>query len=230
VDNPKNLKYDYTYKPPGPMVSPAAGQLPINDLLSPGEHVLWSGQPPQGLVVLRAQDLAIVPFFVVWTGFSLFWEAMAVGMLFVDGESLLSPALCMPLFGLPFVGIGLYMLGGRFIMDIPVRRNTYYALTDRRAMIVSGVRDRNVTSMPLDKIENVDMTLHRNGCGTLKFAGDRNVRMARVNYSMNGINYGVPTFDHIQEPKRVYDLVLKAQDDLMVRQHGYVPEGRSDEK
>jgi hypothetical protein len=32
-----------------------------------------------------------------------------------------------------------------------------------------------------------------------------------------------PAFDHIPDPKKVYDLVLKAQDDLTVRQHGYTP-------
>jgi hypothetical protein len=34
----------------------------------------------------------------------------------------------------------------------------------------------------------------------------------------------LPAFDHIGDPKKVYHLVLKAQEDLTVRQHGYTPE------
>jgi hypothetical protein len=227
VDISQNLKYDYTYKPPGYDAPSSAGmQRPIDDLLSPGEKVLWRGQPPSGLLVLRHQDLVLMPFFLVWTGFSLFWELMALAMVFAGGEAA-GPGICFPLFGLPFVAIGLYMLIGRFIMDVPARRRTYYALTDRRVLIVSGLRDRNVTSLPLGKIDNVEMILHRNGTGTLMFSGPMSTRMARGRYYSSGSGYNstIPAFDHIQDPKAVYDMALKAQDDLIVRQHGYTPQG-----
>lgn len=225
VDLPKNLKYDYTYKPPGyDAPYSARTREPIDEVLSPGERVLWRGQPPQSLLLFRAQDLALVPFFVIWTGFSLFWEAMAIGAFLEGGMG--GPGICMPLFGLPFVAIGLFMLGGRFIMDVPARRRTYYGLTDRRVLIVSGLRDRSIVSVPLDKIHNVEMILHRNGKGTLMFSGQVKAKMARGRYYSSGVNYNstVPSFDHIPDPKAVYDMVLEAQDDLKVRQRGYIPE------
>jgi hypothetical protein len=226
VDSSKNLKFDYTYRPPGYDAQTSAGQRqPIDDLLNTGEKVLWRGQPPSGLLVLRPQDLVLMPFFLVWTGFSLFWELMALGVVFAGGEDLAGPGICFPLFGLPFVAIGLYMLVGRFILDVPARRRTYYALTDRRVLIVSGLRERSVNSLLLDKIENVEMLIHRNGTGTIMFSGPRSTSMARGRYYSSGVNYNsiVPSFDHIQNPKAVYDMILEAQDDLTVRQHGYTP-------
>ncbi len=223
VDLSKNLKYDYTYKPPGSSATVAMGQsAPIDGLLSPGERVLWSGQPPRKLLMLNAGDLFLIPFFLFWTGFSCFWEAMAIAGFLSDP---VSPAICMPLFGLPFVAIGLFMLGGRFVGDALARRSTYYALTDRRAMIVSGRRSQTVTSVPLEKIENVVMTVHRNGTGTLAFAGGPGAALFASAYiysrSSKDGSSPPPVFDHIPDPKKVYDMVMEAQDDLTVRQHGY---------
>jgi hypothetical protein len=227
VDPSKDLKYDYTYKPHGYNV-PAAGrkQSPMEALLSSGEKVLWTGQPPRNLLVLHMADLFIVPFFIFWTGFACFWEAMAIGGFLEGGMG--AAGICMPLFGLPFVAIGFFMLGGRFVGDVLVRRRTYYALTDRRVLIVTGLRGQNVTTLPLERIDSVGMNIHRNGTGTLTFTGGPDAAKfgSATIYARstgNGAN-APPLFDHIADPKRVYDLILKAQDDLTVRQHGYTPE------
>ncbi len=60
------------------------------------------------------------------------------------------------------------------------------------------------------------------------FAGGPNViRLGGITYYTGSIGNSQgtmpPSFDHIPDPKKVYDLVLKAQDDLTVRQHGYTP-------
>jgi len=226
VDPSKDLKYDYTYRPPD-YVAPADRwqRSPIDGLLSSGEKVLWTGKPPRNLLMLHMGDLFIIPFFLFWTGFACFWEAMAITGFLEGGMGV--AGICMPLFGLPFVAIGLFMLGGRFVGDVLVRRSTYYALTDRRVMIVSGRRSQTVTSVPLEKIENVVMRLHRNGTGTLVFAGGPEVaRFGSATIYARSTGNGEsppPRFDHIADPKRVYDRVMKAQDDLTVRQHGYAP-------
>jgi hypothetical protein len=228
VDRSRDLKYDYTYRPPG-NVAPAAEwkQSPIDGLLSPGEKVLWAGKPPQDLLILNAGDLFLIPFFLFWTGFACFWEAMAIAGLVEGGMD--GPGICMPLFGLPFVAIGFFMLGARFAGDVLVRRSTFYALTGRRVMIVTGRKGRTLVSVPLEKIDNIGLTIHRNGTGTLNFAGGPDVAWLRgftynTGNTGNGQGNMPPFFDHIREPKKVYDLVMKAQDDLTVRQHGCTPE------
>jgi hypothetical protein len=231
VDLSKDLKYDYTYKPPGhDMPAKPWQRSPIDDLLGPGEKLLWAGRPPQKLVMFNIGDLFLIPFFLVWTGFACFWELAAIGIFLSDPAS---PAIIMPLFGLPFVAIGFFMLGGRFAGDVMVRRSTYYALTDRRVMIVTGRKGQTVTSVPLEKIENIGMMIHRNGTGTLNFTGVPGMAMlgsATVYARSTGKGVNTPPlFDHIVEPKKVYDMVMKAQDDLTVRQHGYTPQMRETE-
>jgi hypothetical protein len=197
-------------------------------VLRSAEKVLWRGKPPQGLLVLHIADLFIIPFFIFWTGFACFWELSVIAIFLADPGNLAGPGICMPLFGLPFVAIGLFMLGGRFVGDFLARRRTFYALTDRRVMILTGLQGKNVTSVPLEKIDNVGMTIHRNGTGTLVFArGPNAARYSGFTYyatATGNSSNTIPAFDHIADPKKVYDLVLEAQDDLTVRQHGYTPE------
>ena len=93
------------------------------------EQLVWSGQPPQG-VRLRAADAFLIPFSILWGGFAIFWETMVV----VVG----APWLFM-VFGVPFVIAGLYLIVGRFWVDAGQRARTFYGLTDKRVIIVSGI-------------------------------------------------------------------------------------------
>jgi len=221
VDFSKDLKYDYTYRPPDYILSQAS-RGPINDVLSPGEKVLWSGQPPRKLIIFRKADLFMLPFALFWTGFSIFWELGALAAVFGSGDGFDLFTLCFPLFGVPFVLIGLYLLFGRLVGDFLVRRRTWYALTDRRVLVLTALRDRNVASMPLHKIGRVDIVIHRDGRGTLTFWGDsgRDRDSQRNRYAVNSVMAysGEPVFDHIENPKRVYDMVLEAQEDLWAHQ------------
>src|SRR5262245_54003398 len=87
--------------------------------LAPGEHLLWSGQPRQGLV-LHVSDAFFIPF-------GLFWVAM-FGGLFI--ETLTEPNIgFMALFFVPFFLGGLFFAFGRFALDAWQRRRTYYGVT-----------------------------------------------------------------------------------------------------
>ena len=94
------------------------------------EKLIWSGRPRQG-VFLTQKDAGMVPFSLMWGGFSFFWEFKAVssgGPLFFD------------LWGVPFVLVGLYMIVGRFFYEAMLRSRTYYGLTNERVIIISGLR------------------------------------------------------------------------------------------
>ena len=78
--------------------------------LESGERLLWSGRPSSRW--LYPQDAVLIPFSVMWGGFAIFWEASALSNSGARGS------VIFPLWGIPFVAMGLYMVIGRFFCGI----------------------------------------------------------------------------------------------------------------
>lgn len=136
--------------------------------LLPGERLLWSGRPDPSR--LRAV-FAIWFFAVPWTAFALFWEAMALLPWMASSHTPLgiqwSFGIIFPLFGLPFIGIGLGMLW----MPFKARRKaaqTIYGLTDRRMLRVTAGSKRESASVLIGQMGPIDVTADANGYGTLR--------------------------------------------------------------
>jgi hypothetical protein len=134
--------------------------------LLPGERIVWTGRPQQG-IMFTGRDGLLIPFSLMWGGFAIFWEA---GVLSIPahGATANPAALIFPLWGVPFVLIGLYMIIGRFFHDAWIRSRTRYALTDRRALILQGSR---LTTVDLRRIGTVDFKGRRRG--TIVFGADQ---------------------------------------------------------
>ncbi len=104
----------------------------IQSELAAGESVAWSGSPSPSRMAKKA--LPMLLFGVPWTAFSIVWVGMAVKGVWSRGLMLHPGAWLFPLFGLPFVAVGLWMLSAPFW----ARRKaplTVYVITDRRAII-----------------------------------------------------------------------------------------------
>jgi hypothetical protein len=122
------------------------------------EKLIWSGRPRQG-VFLTQRDAGMIPFSLMWGGFSFFWEFKAVssgGPLFFD------------LWGVPFVLVGLYMIVGRFFYEAMLRSRTYYGLTNER-VIISGLSSRTVKSLQVQTLTDVSLSEEASGSGTVTF-------------------------------------------------------------
>jgi hypothetical protein len=104
----------------------------LQPVLQPAESVLWSGRSDPA-VMFTAADIYLIPFSVLFCGFSVFWLVGATA-----SEPSGSTAGVFPLFGVPFVIIGLYYLVGRFLVKWILKRTTAYAITDRRAIVLVG--------------------------------------------------------------------------------------------
>ena len=175
--------------------------------LDSGEKLIWAGAPKQG-TVLRGSDVFMIPFSLLWGGFAIFWEVMALSIPKDDAGAV---AYVFPLFGLPFVIVGLYMIFGRFIYDSKKRAKTFYGLTDQRAIIVSGLFSKGVKSLNLTTLTDVNLTEKTDLSGTISFGHEN--QMANL-FGGNGFpgmgSSNVPKFELIENAKDVYNK-LRAQ-------------------
>lgn len=128
---------------------------PLPALLLADERLLWSGQPDPQAIFTRS-DIFLVPFSLMWCGFAIFWEVMAL--------SSASPGFA--LWGIPFVAIGLYFVVGRFFYKSYVKAGTVYALTSRRMLVLR----RGVS------LDELSLASGRASLSVTQFAGRMNVR------------------------------------------------------
>ena len=147
----------------------------IQPELDSGEKLLWAGKPKQG-TIFRGSDVFMIPFSLFWGGFAIFWETM---VLLIPTKEAGAIGIVFPLFGIPFVLVGLYTIFGRFIYDSKKRKKTYYALTDQRAIIVSGLFSRSVKSLNLGSLSDVSLSEKSDKSGTITFGQENQTRINR---------------------------------------------------
>jgi len=168
--------------------------------LKSGERPLWQGRP-RGGIRLRGIDLFLIPFSLVWC--SVVFVGAGVTLLGPKKDSAGSPVLIL------FVVIGLYLLFGRFLVDAMRRKNTAYALTSRRAIIVVDFFGRKVQSINLQPIPEVSVTEKSDGSGTITFGAAQSLNWGRSNPWTGGSSQSA--FEMIEDVRRVSDLVNKAR-------------------
>jgi hypothetical protein len=166
--------------------------------LAPHEQLLWWGRPRQGFV-LRASDAYIIPFSFLWAGFAVFWETIV---------NVSRAPLLFRLWGIPFVLAGLYITVGRFYVDAKTRAGTFYGITNERALIVSGRKQRKVKSYQLRTLSDVTLTEASRGQGTITLSP----RVWDTQRYWPGVNpQTASSFEMIDDARRVYETLLKAQ-------------------
>ncbi|HEY2956488.1 MAG TPA: hypothetical protein VGK89_14715 [Candidatus Eisenbacteria bacterium] len=138
----------------------------INAQLDPGEGLLWSGAPSPERLALSALPAAV--FGIPFTGFAAFWIYMAYTMT-SRSPGLGGAWVLFPLFGLPFLLIGLGILTAPLWAYLGAGR-TAYAVTNRRALIISRVLSINVKSFTHDEIHDLQHVERGDGSGDLYFA------------------------------------------------------------
>ena len=141
----------------GPVETEIAVKLQ-SELLS-GESVLWAGRPNPD-VIFHSDDWYMIPFSLLWGGFAIFWEAGVLGYWGHNSKG--APSMFMVIWGIPFVVIGQYVIWGRFFYDAWIKRRTYYAITNRRVLILQEGWKRKTSSTYLDSIP----TIEREGSAT----------------------------------------------------------------
>ena len=135
----------------------------IESELEGGERIDWAGKPVPALFAFRS--VPILLFAIPWTAFSLFWIAGASGF---EVPSFKETADFFPLFGLPFLLIGLAMLSAP-LLGLRNAKKTAYVLTNKRAIIFAGGFSTTIRSFDSTRLRDLRRKQRANGTGDLIF-------------------------------------------------------------
>ncbi|MEE4349001.1 MAG: hypothetical protein V2J26_02125 [Pacificimonas sp.] len=168
-----------------------------------GEITQWAGRPCQGFA-FTAFDVFLVPFSFLWAGFAGMWNLL---VWFADGGE---TPFAFGAFGLPFLIVGAYVSVGRLFHDRWLRKNTIYAVTNKRALAIT--KSVFGTKTKVVRLENasVSASISRNGRGTLTF-GDAPA------FDFTGFSYWLPStgpglkFFRVEEARALEELIARLQ-------------------
>ena len=180
-----------------------------DDLLK-DEKILWAGQPETS-VMFTGADIFLIPFSLLWGGFAIFWELSVLFIFFSSDGSESKMPIIFPLFGIPFVIMGLYFVFGRFIYKYWKKRNTYYTVTNKRVLVLNKLFSRSLNAVNIDTIPSINKTVRSDGAGTIKFG---NVNWMISMYGNTGMDifgsFGgadIPAFYDIKDVNKVHQIV-----------------------
>ncbi|HTS09095.1 MAG TPA: hypothetical protein VMP68_26250 [Candidatus Eisenbacteria bacterium] len=185
----------------GPIDPEASVELQ-SELVS-GENLLWAGRPNRS-VIFHSEDGLAIPFSLLWGGFAIFWEAIALGLWPHNSKG---PAFFMVIPGIPFVLIGQYLIWGRFLYDGWLKRRTYYGITNRRLIVLQEATRRKSCSLFLNAIPTVE----RDGAftGTIWFGSKYTTTKGQRAQSWSRFSVrDVPVFADLDDAESIYRLIL----------------------
>jgi hypothetical protein len=181
--------------------------MKVQPELMPGEIVHWAGMP-NPRVIFHSDDWYAIPFSLLWGGFFIFSEGGALGywghsVRFANNSSF------DVIWGVPFLVFGQYLIWGRFLVDAWCKRRTYYAVTDRRVLIVQEAWGRNTRSPYLSAIPEI--ALEGTSTGTLWLGPKLPILGAKGapkrNMSRFYMGQRVPVLADIDDVDSVYRLI-----------------------
>lgn len=166
----------------------------LENELAPGEMILWQGSPAPG-TKLSGQMFGRI-FGVVWLLFALYWESTAIFATF-SMRHMGIVGFIFPLFGLPFVVLGIYIVFVQPGKQQKKIKNSLYAITGQRLLILDAVNG-NLRSLPLSAIRSWNRQMRQNGYGDLIFdTGEVHVSYRNAAYGGNSANIQLFTFYNI---------------------------------
>jgi hypothetical protein len=108
--------------------------------------------------------------------------------------------------------MGVHMIVGRFFVDARARAKTPYALTNRRAIIVSGIFTQTINSIPLRTLTDISVQERADRTGTILLGRPNPFSSWQAGLQWPGTSqYATPAFELIPEARYVHDQVIAAQ-------------------
>jgi hypothetical protein len=168
---------------------------PFHRYLLPNEQLLWVGRPRQG-VTLRGSAWYDIPLSLAWGGAMIFF-----GLQFMHAGGTWRPK-SIGLLGVPILAIGLYAIVLRYFHDAWRRQRTWYALTDRRALILYLGKAAHLYGVDFVDTSQIQLKEHADGAGTIVF-----IEPKIDPYWSPAPGQSHKSFDGIADAREVYALI-----------------------
>jgi hypothetical protein len=141
----------------------------VRNELRDGEELWYAGMPSPSRTARKMWPIAIFGLF--FGGFAAFWiSAAAWGVWFGNGGPQTPGVFVLfPLFGLPFLAVGVGMISSPWWTARSARR-TACCVTSQRAMQLQHGSSIKVQSWAPRDLDEISKVLHPDGTGTLTFA------------------------------------------------------------
>lgn len=147
-------------------MTPSEAQFMVQSELQPGESLQWTGTADPRRAALAALPASM--FGIPFAGFALFWITAAYRGTHAISKSSTNPMggvfSFFPLFGLPFLLIGLGIVFAPLWAYLKAQK-TAYAITDKRVLVITNGRTRTIKSCTPADIVSVDHCERDSGTG-----------------------------------------------------------------
>lgn len=108
-------------------------------------------------------------------------------------------------FGALLIILGIYFGIIRFSLDMLKRKRTFYCITDRRVLVISG-RKHKLKTLPLKNIDHLDKTEEKDGSGFIIF-GSVNPLWPWLLGNFYMVGDTVPGLEMLPDVNSVYDIL-----------------------
>ena len=177
-------------------ILPLGLQSLLDQELNKGEELRWSCQPSVSRAVIKS--LALVAFAVIWLAISL---SVAFMMYKGTQEGKDVPTMAVVMISI-FLLIGLLMVTSPF-WAARRARNTVYAITNSRAIILNKGLSINIQSFSSEKMADIIKRIRSDGSGDLIF--ERHIsyhpsRKGRTRRKVTEIGFfGIPRVNEVED-------------------------------
>ncbi len=166
--------------------------------LETGEKIVWIGMPVPKFFIPKATGTFI--FGIPWTAFAIFWTVTASWGVFQSGNA--NIFWLFPLFGIPFIVVGIGMLLSP-VFAYKKALKTVYVITDKRAITFDYIWSREIRSYPPNKLQEIYRKENSDGTGDV-IISCRNWKDSDGDRQSEELG-----FIHIEAPKNAEQMLKK---------------------
>lgn len=174
-------------------------------ILAHDEEILWQGRP-SGRLRIPPGHLPKAIFGLVYALFAVVWISLA---LTIAADTTGGIGFLFPLFGLPFVLIGLWMMIGIPVWNAILRRNSFYTLTNRRGFIGSDlpVFGRHLFAEQIDPASI--STAHHGGLTDVQFGWRRQAMGSATGDTTLPAGLRPASFEAVSDPQPLLEHLMR---------------------